>query len=97
MGGISEGINPDPAMTFTQLTAAGEVDRINPTLLDLMKRKGVYTKQNIKTVTDAFGSVQNVDWLDPFEKSVFKTAFEINQKAIIRMASARGKYIDQWQ
>lgn len=97
MGGISEGINPDPAMTFTQLTSAGEVDRINPTLLSLMKKKGVYTKEHIAEVTTAFGSVQNVEWLDEFEKSVFKTAFEINQKAILRLASARGKFIDQWQ
>lgn len=97
MGGISEGINPDPAMTFTQSTAAGEVDRINPTLLTLMKKKGVYTKQNIAQVTEAFGSVQLVDWLDSFEKSVFKTAFEIDQMAIIRLASARGKFVDQWQ
>ena len=97
VGGISEGINPDPAMTFTQSTAAGEVDRINPTLLKLMKKKGVYTKQNIAQVTEAFGSVQHVDWLDTFEKSVFKTAFEIDQMAILRLASSRGKYIDQWQ
>jgi ribonucleoside-diphosphate reductase alpha chain len=97
MGGVSEGINPDPAMTFTQSTAAGEVDRINPTLLALMKKKGVYTKQNIAQVTEAFGSVQHVDWLDTYEKSVFKTAFEIDQMAILRLASSRGKFVDQWQ
>lgn len=97
MGGISEGINFDPAMTFTQTTAAGEVDRINPVLLKLMKKKGVYTKQNIAQVTEAFGSVQHVDWLDTYEKSVFKTAFEIDQLAILRLASARGKFVDQWQ
>jgi ribonucleoside-diphosphate reductase alpha chain len=97
MGGLSEGINPDVAMTFTQLTAAGEVDRINPVLLDLMKEKGVYSKKNIQEITDKQGSVQHVSWLSEEEKAVFKTAFEINQKAIIRMASARSKYIDQWQ
>jgi len=97
MGGISEGINPDPAMTFTQLTSAGEVDRINPSLLKLMKSKGVYNKRNIAEISDKKGSVQHVDWLTDEEKEVFKTAFEINQKSIIRLASARGRYIDQWQ
>lgn len=97
MGGVSEGINPDPAMSFTQQTAAGDVDRINPILLDLMKRKGVYSKKNIADITAKQGSVQHVDWLEPSEKAVFKTAFEINQKAILRMASARGNFIDQWQ
>ena len=40
MGGVSEGINPDPAMVFTQSTAGGEVDRINPVFLEVMKAKG---------------------------------------------------------
>lgn len=97
MGGISEGINPDPAMSFTQMTAAGEVDRLNPQLLELMKKKGVYSKKNIQEVTDAYGSVHGVDWLTEEEKNVFKTAFEIDQRAILRMASSRKRYIDQWQ
>lgn len=97
MGGISEGINPDPAMTYTQTTAAGEIDRINPILLSIMKSRDVYSKKNIKSIVEKAGSVQHVDWLTDIEKSVFKTAFEINQEVIVRMASARGNYIDQWQ
>lgn len=97
MGGVSEGINPDPAMSFTQMTAAGEVDRLNPVLLNLMKKKGVYSKKHVQEITANYGSVQNVDWLTEEEKAVFKTAFEINQKAILRLASARSRYIDQWQ
>ena len=97
MGGVSEGINPDPAMTFIQTTAAGEVDRVNPILLDLMKKKGVYNKKNMQEVTDKIGSVQHVSWLSEEEKAVFKTAFEINQKAVLRLASSRSRYIDQWQ
>lgn len=97
MGGISEGINPDPAMSYTQLTSAGEVDRINPVLLELMKKKGVYTKKHVQEITDKQGSVQHVNWLTPEEKEIFKTAFEINQKAVLRLAAARSRYIDQWQ
>lgn len=96
-GGISEGINPDVAMSFTQLTAAGEVDRVNPTLLSLIKQKGLNVEKCISDVAKAYGSVQNVDWLSDEEKRVFKTAFEINQKDIIRLAAARQKYIDQGQ
>ena len=95
MGGISEGINPDPAMCFTQLTAAGEMERVNPILLDLMKNKGVYSKKNIQSIVDKQGSVQHVEWLTDEEKEVFKTAFEINQKSILRLAKARARYVDQ--
>lgn len=97
MGGVSEGINPDPAMSYNQTTSAGEIDRLNPVLLALMKSKHVYTKKHVQEITDKQGSVQHVSWLTEDEKRVFKTAFEINQKAVLRLASARSRYIDQWQ
>jgi ribonucleoside-diphosphate reductase alpha chain len=97
MGGVSEGINPDPAMTFTQLTAAGEVDRANPILLALMKKKGVYDRKHWQQLVDSQGSVQDVDWLNDEEKLVFRTAFEIPQEDILRMASQRQRFIDQGQ
>lgn len=97
MGGISEGINPDPAHVFTQSTAGGEMNRITPVLLEKMKEKGVYDKEHIQEIVDAFGSVQGVDWLDEEEKKVFKTAFEIDQHVLVRLAAQRGQWLDQWQ
>ena len=97
MGGVSEGINPETAFVFSQVTPAGEIDRVSPTILDLMKERGVYNKKNIAEIRDAMGSVQGVDWLTEEEKEVFKTAFEINQIDVIKQASQRAKYIDQWQ
>lgn len=97
MGGISEGINPDPAMVYMQATAGGEVERINPCLLNLMKEKSVYNKRTVQSISDAYGSVQHVDWLTDEEKQVFRTAFEIDQMVALRLADARGKYLDQWQ
>lgn len=97
MGGISEGINPDPAMVFNQNTAAGEVERITPVFLQLMKDRGVYDKKHIREIEDAFGSVQHVDWLSEEEKAVFKTAFEMDMHAIVRMAAGRQKFVDQGQ
>lgn len=97
MGGVSEGINPDPAMVFTQSTAGGEMDRINPIFLELMKEKGKFNKKVINDIVDKNGSVQHVDWLTDEEKLVFRTAFEIDQKAVLRLASSRSLYIDQGQ
>jgi len=97
MGGISEGINPDPAMVYTQQTPAGEVQRINPILLGIMKERGRYNQKTINRILENFGSVQQEEWLSDKEKTAFKNAFEIDQKAIIRMASARQTYVDQGQ
>lgn len=96
-GGISEGINPDVAYSFTQSTAAGEVARVMPVLLDLIKRKGLNVEDCIADVERAKGSVQHVTWLTPEEKLVFKTGFEIPQEAILRQASSRQREIDQGQ
>lgn len=97
IGGVSEGINPDPAMVYTQTTAAGELLRINPVLLELMKERDVYDEKHIQEIEDAFGSVQGVDWLTETEKQVFKTAFEMDQHALVRLVAARQQYVDQGQ
>lgn len=97
MGGVSEGINPVVAYVFTQRSAGGEIGRVDPSLLKVMKAKGVYNKKNIEEVADAMGSVQGVSWLSEEEKEVFKTAFEIDQFAILKQAEDRGKNLCQWQ
>lgn len=97
MGGISEGINPDPAMVYTQRTPAGDVRRITPAFWEFLKSKGLNTEDKIKEVNDNFGSVQNVSWMNDEEKKVFKTAFEIDQNVIVDYASARQNYVDQGQ
>lgn len=97
MGGVSEGINIDPAATFTQTTAAGELDRISPVLLEVMKERGVYNKATVQDIVENLGSVQHVTWLDEHEKLVFRNAFETDQKAILRLAAQRQRKIDQMQ
>lgn len=97
MGGVSEGINPDPAMVYQQTSAGGELERVNPILLEIMKEKGIYNKKTINDIIDHHGSVQHVKWLSPEQKKVFKTAFEIDQRAVLRLASHRAKFLDQWQ
>ena len=64
MGGVSEGISPDPAMTYTQTSAAGEVDRIVVPLLNLMKERGVYNDEVVGDLVNHQGSVQHVTWLN---------------------------------
>jgi len=96
-GSVSQGIEPIYKNAYVQNTAAGKMDRVNPSLLNLMKERGVYNPETVKDIIKNNGSVQGVDWLTDDEKLVFKTAFEIDQKIIIRLASTRQKYIDQAQ
>lgn len=97
MGGVSEGINPVPALVYTQNTSAGEIQRIDPTFLNFLKERGLYTQARLDEVEKEFGSCQHVDWMTDEEKLVFRNAFEIDQHVIIRHAAQRQKHIDQGQ
>lgn len=97
-GGVSQGIEPIVANVYNQLTSAGEISRVNPVLLEFAKSKGVDTGDEfIDSIIENDGSVQHFDWMTEEEKMVFRTAYEIEQKAIIRLAAARQEYIDQAQ
>lgn len=96
-GSVSQGIEPIYKNAFVQNTAAGKVDRVNPTLLKIMKERDIYNEDTVTDIIKNSGSVQHVTWLSDEEKEVFKTAFEINQHVIIKLASARQRYIDQAQ
>ncbi len=96
-GSVSQGIEPVYKNVFVQGSPAGEINRINPVLIEVMKEKGVYNDSTIQEIINHNGSVQDVEWLDEKEKAVFKTSFEINQETLVRLASARQKYICQAQ
>lgn len=97
MGGVSEGINLDPAIIYSKNTASGTIFVINKFILRIMKARGVYDDAHLQEVIDNQGSVQEVDWLSDDEKKVYKTAFEIDQMVPIRYTEQRQKYIDQSQ
>ena len=97
MGGISRGIEPIVENVYNEPSAAGEISRINPTLLKILKERGIYNKKTLKSIIDNNGSVQHMEELSELEKNVFKTAFEIDMRDVLRLASTRQKYIDQGQ
>jgi len=97
VGGVSQGIEPIVANAWNQSSAAGEIFRVNPTLLKIMKERNVYTPEIVDHIIDNNGSVQDVDWLTGHEKDVFKTAYEIDQVHVVQQASDRQQYIDQGQ
>lgn len=96
-GGNSQGIEPVVANIYNQLTAVGEIYRCNPVFLKLATERVGWTDELVQRIIAADGSVQGEDWLTDHEKAVFKTAFEVNQSALVRLAAARQPYICQGQ
>lgn len=50
-----------------------------------------------REITKAEGSVQGLDFMSDWDKDVFKTAYEIDQRWVIEHAATRGEYIEQGQ
>lgn len=96
-GGYSAGIEPVPANIFSKKSAKGTFIVKNPTLEELLESKGQNTQEIWKSINEQSGSVQHLKILSAEEKTVFLTAREINQHAIIKQAAQRQKFIDQGQ
>jgi ribonucleoside-diphosphate reductase alpha chain len=99
-GNVSPGIEPFSAVSFSQKTENGTHVFKHPKFLEILQEKGL-SEKDIKSVWRSVGSkkgsVQHLDILADEEKSVFKTAFELDQMWVIRHAADRQKYIDQGQ
>ncbi len=96
-GGTSAGIEPIPANIYTHKTLSGSFAVRNPYLERLLEEKGQNTPAVWNTILENEGSVQHLDFLTDDEKSIYKTAFEIDQRWIIDLAADRTPEICQSQ
>lgn len=96
-GNVSAGIEPLPANAYAKKTAKGVFIEQNPQLMLLLEKLGKNTPQVWNEIAIKDGSVQHLEFLSDHEREVFKTAYEINQMAIIQQAAQRQKFIDQGQ
>ena len=96
-GGASAGIEPIPANIYTHKTLSGSFAVKNPYLERLLEQKGENIPAVWSSILENEGSVQHLDFLDDDEKSVFKTAFELDQRWIIDLAADRTPEICQSQ
>ena len=102
MGNTSPSIEPYRANAYRQDTLSGSFLNKNRYLDDIIKKKCEEdTKLDYNEVWSSIiandGSAQHLDILDDWQKDVFKTAMEIDQRWIIQHAADRQEYIDQAQ
>src|SRR5665213_3012320 len=96
-GGTSAGIEPIPANIYTHKTLSGSFAVKNPYLERLLDEKAANTPETWGSILENEGSVQHLDFLTDDEKSIYKTAFEIDQRWIIDLAADRTPEICQSQ
>jgi ribonucleotide reductase alpha subunit len=95
--GNNECFEPYTTNIYLRRTLAGEFVVVNRHLVDDLKRVGLWSKEMKDLMVKAGGSIQNIIDIPEDIKKLYKTVWEISQKAIIDMAADRGRFIDQSQ
>jgi ribonucleoside-diphosphate reductase alpha chain len=95
--GNNECFEPFTSNIFTRRVVSGEFVVVNKHLLKDLVKEGLWDSKMRQQIMAANGSVQEIKGVPEHIKNLYKTAWEISQKALIEMAAERGAYICQSQ
>ncbi|MEV0995330.1 ribonucleoside-diphosphate reductase subunit alpha [Nonomuraea sp. NPDC050202] len=97
IAGCYECIEPQVSNVFKRETLSGEFLQVNRYLVADLQARGLWTQQLRDDLKRADGSVQALPGVPDDLKVLYRTAWELPQKALIDLAAARQPYIDQSQ
>jgi ribonucleoside-diphosphate reductase alpha chain len=97
IAGCYECIEPQVSNLFKRETLSGDFLVVNRYLVDELKTLGLWTAEVRDQIKLAEGSVQGITSIPVRLREVYRTTWELPQKALIDLAAARGAYIDQSQ
>jgi len=102
MGNTSPSIEPYRANAYRQDTLSGSSLNKNKFLDAIIKEKCENdNKLDYQEVWSSIiandGSIQHLDFLDEWQKDIFKTSMEIDQRWVVEHAADRQSYVDQAQ
>ncbi len=95
--GNNECFEPYTSNIYTRRVLSGEFIIVNKHLLKDLVKEGLWNKEMRQKIMASNGSIQNINEIPQRLKELYKTAWEISQKAIIDQAADRGAYICQSQ
>ena len=90
IAGCYECIEPQVSNLFKRETLSGEFLQINRYLVTDLKRRKLWDAGMVAEIKRAEGSVQGIDRIPAAVRQVYRTAWELPQRALIEMAAARG-------
>ncbi|WP_369931163.1 ribonucleoside-diphosphate reductase subunit alpha [Xanthomonas sp. NCPPB 2632] len=97
IAGCYECIEPQVSNLFKRETLSGDFLVVNRYLVDELKTLGLWTAEVRDQIKLAEGSVQGITSIPAALREVYRTTWELPQKALIDLAASRGAYIDQSQ
>ena len=90
IAGCYECIEPQVSNLFKRETMSGEFLQVNTALVAELRAHGLWTPQVREAIKLANGSVQEITALPEETRLLFRTAWELPQRALIDLAAARG-------
>jgi len=97
IAGCYECIEPMVSNLFKRETLSGDFLVVNRYLSDELKTLGLWTSEVRDAIKLAEGSIQGITAIPERLRSIYRTTWELPQKALIELGAARGAYIDQSQ
>lgn len=95
--GNNECFEPYTSNIYTRRVLSGEFIVVNKHLLRDLTKLGLWDDDMKNRLIAANGSIQNIKEIPDNLKYLYRTAWEISQRAILDMAADRGAYICQSQ
>lgn len=95
--GNNECFEPYTSNIYNRRVLSGEFPVVNKHLLKDLVSLGLWNDRMKNKLIEANGSIQNIADIPQSIKDIYKTVWEISQKAIIDMAADRGAFICQSQ
>jgi len=95
--GNNECFEPFTSNLYTRFTLAGNFIVFNKHLQRDLEERGLWDENMKNRLMTSYGSIQNILEIPQEIKNVYKTVWEIKQKAIIDHAIRRGPFVDQSQ
>lgn len=95
--GNNESFEPYTSNIYSRRVLSGEFAVVNKHLINELISRKMWTTDIRNSIISNGGSIQNIPEIPKDVKDVYKTVWEIKQKALIDMAADRGAYIDQSQ
>jgi ribonucleoside-diphosphate reductase alpha chain len=97
IAGCYECIEPQVSNLFKRETMSGEFLQVNGALVRELKAHGLWDARVRDAIKRADGSVQSITELPADIRELFRTAWELPQRALIDLAAGRAPFIDQSQ
>jgi ribonucleoside-diphosphate reductase alpha subunit len=97
INGNIECFEPVTSNIYKRKVLSGEYIIINKYLIRDLQAMDLWNQDIINYLKVNGGSIQGIDGLSPDFKKLYRTVWEIPQKSIIEMASARQPFVDQAQ